>query len=100
MGNELGTQTAPARKPNDIVQMRESAGWGADPRGVRKYHLRALATNNAVGRGSRGAKRFVTQSRAFNALPNASAQSYVVTRSIAERAHQHNMRPGNMFRNS
>jgi hypothetical protein len=100
MGNQLATDKGPVRKPGNIVQAPDATGWGADPRGVKKYHMRALAQGNAVGRGSRGAKRFATQSRAFNTLPNASSQSYLVTRSVAERAHQRNMRPGNMFRNS
>lgn len=99
MGNELGTYTQPISKPNDVVQ-RRGVGMGSDPRGIQRYHMRALATNEGVGKGQRAAKRFMTQSRAVNTLPTASAQSYKVTRSIAERAHQRNMRPGNMFRNS
>lgn len=101
MGNLFATFTQPVQKPEDIVQVREQhAGWGADPRAIKKYNMRHLGMGAGVSRGSRGAKRFVTQSRAFNSLPNATAQSYLVTRSIAARAHGHNMRPGNMFVNS
>jgi len=99
MGNIFSTYTEPVSKPQNIVQSRTGA-LEADPRAIKKYHLRALGNGNAIGRGSRGAKRFATQSKAFNTLPNATSQSYLVTRSIAERAHGHNMRPGNMFRNS
>lgn len=101
MGALFTTYPGPTSKPEHIVQTQEVNGYmSANPRAIKKYHLRALGHGYAVGRGQRGAKRFVTQSRAFNTLPNATSQSYLVTRSIAERAHGHNMRPGNMFRNS
>jgi hypothetical protein len=77
--------------------MRKNGSRERPEQQIQRHHKRALLMGHATAKGHRGATRYVTQSRHIRSLPNATGRSYRVTRAVAEREYQRNMRPAGFF---
>lgn len=73
---------------------------GSSPADIKEYHKRAVLSGHAVGRGHRGATRYVQQGRYYQNLPAAQGRSYRVTRAIAEKQYKRNLRSGTAYNHS
>lgn len=82
-----------------LYKKNKATAGSAAPKRIEKYHKRALLAGHATSRGHRGATRYVQTGHYLNTLPEASGRSYLVTRAMAEKQYNRNLRPAHFFTN-